>query len=58
MLLISSFSKSKKKKYTANEIKMDMTGYQFEVGYDIAISDVCNISGSAGFEAFVGVSGS
>ena len=58
MRQIAVFSKLKKKKKTAKEIILEMTGYQFELGYDIAISDVTNISGSAGFEAFVGVSGS
>ena len=54
--MVASFSKSKKKKKTVREIMIKVTGYQFELGYDLAISDVSNISGSAGFEAFVGVS--
>ena len=54
--LVASFAKSKKKKKTAREIMIELTAYQFELVYDLSISDLTNISGSAGFEAFVGMS--
>jgi hypothetical protein len=35
----------------------DMCAYQFEMGYDLAISPGCNISESPGFESVLGING-
>jgi hypothetical protein len=35
----------------------DMCAYQFEMGYDLAISLGCNISESPGFESVLGIYG-
>jgi hypothetical protein len=33
----------------------DMCAYQFEMGYDLAISPRCNVSESPGFESVLGI---
>ena len=35
----------------------DMCAYQFEMGYDLAISPGCNVSRSPGFESVLGIYG-
>ncbi len=35
----------------------DMCAYQFEMGYDLAISPGCNVSESPGFESVLGIYG-
>ena len=35
----------------------DMCAYQFEMGYDLAISLGCNVSQSLGFESMLGIYG-
>jgi hypothetical protein len=35
----------------------DLCAYQFEMGYDLAITPGCNISQSPGFESMLGIYG-
>jgi hypothetical protein len=35
----------------------DMCAYQFELGYDLALSSSCNVSESPGFESVLGIYG-
>jgi hypothetical protein len=35
----------------------NMCSYQFEMGYDLAISPSCNVSKSPGFESVLGIYG-